>query len=167
LLCWSASGGHDGITDELLDAAFITPDDLGGQPEDARHDLARLLRIELLADRGEAGQVAEQDAHLLASGACLCRSGPWRQRPRALIAKARRRSVFCIAGRATQQALKFHSSGYHGRPRLGTWLALPWPKRVHSRGSHGWLHPRLLSHRVQKLEMRMSLRGPAVEPTLR
>jgi hypothetical protein len=52
---------HHGVADELVDRA-ASPDDLLDEPPEAgRRDVADLLRVEALGERGEADDVGEED----------------------------------------------------------------------------------------------------------
>ena len=66
--------GHDGVTDELVDGALAVEDDLAGAIEVGIQRLGELLRGEALGQRGEAGDVGEDEADLAAvalDGECL------------------------------------------------------------------------------------------------
>ena len=52
--------GHDGVADELLDDAPVTPDDGAGELEVTREDFADLLGVAFLREGREADEVAEQ-----------------------------------------------------------------------------------------------------------
>ena len=58
--------GHHRVADELLDGSAVTFDDAANLVEVAAHRTPQALRIELLAERGRAGDVAEEDRHRLA-----------------------------------------------------------------------------------------------------
>ena len=61
-----AEDGHHGVADELLDGATVMRDDRLHPIEVAREQRAQPLGIERLAERGRAGEVAEQDGDGLA-----------------------------------------------------------------------------------------------------
>ena len=52
---------HDGVADELLDAAAVAFDDLPRHVEVARQQIARLFRVALLGQRRETDDVGEKD----------------------------------------------------------------------------------------------------------
>jgi hypothetical protein len=53
--------GHDGIADELLHDAAVTPDDGPCELEVAGEDLSHLLGVAFLREGREADKVAEKD----------------------------------------------------------------------------------------------------------
>src|SRR5262249_30980261 len=57
---------HDGVADELLEGAAVALDRDAGDIEVGVHHVAERLRIEPLAERGRAGDVAEEDGDDLA-----------------------------------------------------------------------------------------------------
>jgi hypothetical protein len=59
---------HDGVAHELLDEAVIARDRLGQRVEERRLEGAHYLGVEPLGERGEAGQVGEEDRDLAAVG---------------------------------------------------------------------------------------------------
>ena len=61
-----AEHGHHGVADELLHGAAVPLDDRLHPLEVAREQRAQPFGIERLAERGRAGQVAEQHGHRLA-----------------------------------------------------------------------------------------------------
>ena len=61
-----AEHGHHRVADELLDGAAVALDDRLHPLEVAREQRAQRLRVEPLAERGRAGDVAEEDGHGLA-----------------------------------------------------------------------------------------------------
>jgi hypothetical protein len=61
-----AEHGHHGVADELLNGAAVTFDDRLHQFEVVREQRSQPFGIERLAERGRAGQVAEQHGHGLA-----------------------------------------------------------------------------------------------------
>ena len=84
-----AEDGHDGVADELLHAAAVALDDPLHPLEVACEQRAQPLGIERLAERGRAGQVAEENRHRLALLPGLRRAGGEREptllaEPRAL-----------------------------------------------------------------------------------
>ena len=56
-----APDGHDGVADELLDGAAVAADHLAGELEVAVQELAGVLGVVALGDRGEADEVGEED----------------------------------------------------------------------------------------------------------
>jgi hypothetical protein len=56
---------HDAVAEELVDGAFVAVHRVEQQLERARHRGVDILRIEPLAERGEARDVHEVDRHLL------------------------------------------------------------------------------------------------------
>ena len=67
-----AEHGHDGVPDELLDRAPVAFERRAHRIEVASHHLAHRLGVELLAELGRAGHVAEHDRDGLADlGRCL------------------------------------------------------------------------------------------------
>ncbi len=77
-----APDGHDRVADELLDRAAVALDDAPGQVEVAREQVADLLRVALLGERGEADHVGEEDGDEAALGDDRDRGlGPRRGRP--------------------------------------------------------------------------------------
>ena len=63
-----APDGHHGVADELLDRAAVQLDQPAAAVEIAREELARVLAVALLGERGEADQVGEEDGDELALG---------------------------------------------------------------------------------------------------
>ena len=61
-----AEDGHHGVADELLDGAAVPLDDRLRGLEVARHHAAQALGVDPLAERGRAGDVAEEHRHDLA-----------------------------------------------------------------------------------------------------
>ncbi len=66
---------HHGITDKLLDEAFVLGNYLRDLPEDLSHDLLYFFGIELLRHSGIAGHVGEKDGDVLAFAVCCCGGG--------------------------------------------------------------------------------------------
>jgi hypothetical protein len=58
-----AEDGHDRVADELLHRAAVALDDRLRRLEVARHHVAQALRVDALAERRRAGDVAEEDGH--------------------------------------------------------------------------------------------------------
>ena len=56
-----AEDGHHGIADELLDGAAVLLHAFAGDAVVAGEQAAHLLRVELLAERGRARHVGEED----------------------------------------------------------------------------------------------------------
>ena len=72
-----APDGHDRVADELLDRAAVALDDGPSQLEVARQELARVLGILVLRERGEPHEIREQDRHQAPfGGARRRRDGP-------------------------------------------------------------------------------------------
>ena len=57
---------HDAVAGELVDEALEALDALGEDREEALHDAAPLLRVELLGELHRALHVGEEHRHLLA-----------------------------------------------------------------------------------------------------
>src|SRR6266498_4055410 len=92
-----AEDGHDRVTDELLNGAAVPLDDSLGRLEVAGHNVAQALRVDPLAERGRAGDVAEERRDDLANLADGRRLG--KRRP-AGVAEARLLPVLGPAARA-------------------------------------------------------------------
>ena len=99
-LCVSLDGhrrspdGHHGVADELLDEAAVSPDHLAGKVEVLGQELADLLGVAALAERGEADQVDEHDRAQPAFGLGGRDAQRWaRRRPRPPGSRTRRRTV--------------------------------------------------------------------------
>jgi hypothetical protein len=60
-----AEEGHDAVAEELVHGPFVAVDLGQHQLEGARHDGVDVLRIEPLGERGESGNVDEEDRDLL------------------------------------------------------------------------------------------------------
>ena len=58
---WEAEDCHHGIADELLDRASMLLDALARDRVVAGEQAAHLLRVEVLAERGRARHVGEED----------------------------------------------------------------------------------------------------------
>lgn len=63
---WGAEEGHDAVPGELIYGAFVAVDFVHEYLEAAFHDLVDFLRVQLLGDRGVAGNVGKEDRHQLA-----------------------------------------------------------------------------------------------------
>src|SRR5262249_41248635 len=61
-----AEHGHDLVPDELLNGAAVMLDRRAHLVEVAEHELADALRVQLLTERGRAGDVAEEERRELA-----------------------------------------------------------------------------------------------------
>src|SRR5439155_12419680 len=59
----NAEDGHDGVADELLDRAAVPLDRLLRGLEVTGHHAPEALAVDLLPERGRAGDVAEEDRH--------------------------------------------------------------------------------------------------------
>jgi hypothetical protein len=66
---------HHGIADELLDDPTVALDDIACQVEVARQELARLLGIAILGERGEADEIGEEDRDEAPLGLVASRRG--------------------------------------------------------------------------------------------
>ena len=97
----NAEHGHHGVADELLDRAAVPLDHAAGQLEIARHHRPKGLRVELLAERRRAGDVAEEHGHRLALLPACFRSG---ERYAAGLAEAGSGPVLVAAGGAVGHA---------------------------------------------------------------
>src|SRR5439155_25037746 len=91
--------GHDRVADELLDGAAVPLDDRLRGLEVARHHAAKALGVDPLAERGRAGDVAEQGVDDLPRFAG--RRGPG-QRRAARVAEARAFTVLRPTARADE-----------------------------------------------------------------
>ena len=81
-----AEDGHHGVADELLDRAAVPLDRGARDVEVARHQRAQRLGVEPLAERGRAGDVAEEHGHdlpLLARPAPTASAAPQTSQKRA------------------------------------------------------------------------------------
>ena len=85
-----AEDGHHRVADELLDRAAVALDYVASRLEVAGHHAPQALWIELFAEFGRAGHVAEHDCHRLA---CLTLGRTRLERRPALGAEARRHTA--------------------------------------------------------------------------
>ena len=103
-----AEHGHHGVADELLHAAAVPLDDRLHPLEVAREQRTQPLRVERLAERGRAGEVAEEDRHRLAL--LLRPRGHSGEREATLLAELRALAVRMPTARTNQHA-------YEARPQ--------------------------------------------------
>jgi hypothetical protein len=96
-----AEDGHHRVADELLDRAAVTVDYRLRRLEVARHHPPQALGVDPLAERGRAGDVAEEHGHDLPHLARRCRL---RQRRAAGVAKASALAVLGPTARADHAA---------------------------------------------------------------
>jgi hypothetical protein len=101
-----AEDGHDRVADELLHRAAVALDDRLRGLEVARHHVAQALRVDPLAERRRARDVAEQDGHdlpHLARGHGLAECGAAR------VAEARALAVLGPAARTDEHGASLGS----------------------------------------------------------
>ena len=72
-----APDGHDGVADELLDRAAVALDERARGVEVAREELADVLGVATLGERGEADEVGEEDGDEAAFGCRRTLAGVW------------------------------------------------------------------------------------------
>ena len=101
-----APDGHHRVADELLDDAAVGVDDGARHVEVAGQDLADLLRVALLGERGEADEVGEQDRDVAALG-----DGLGRRRERRAASRA------AVDGRCSRRAQ--HRPAFAAELRVG------------------------------------------------
>ena len=104
-----AEHGHHGVADELLDRAAVALERGAHRVEVAGHDLAHGLGVELLAELGRAGHVAEHDRDGLADLGSLGRVG------RAELGAADRAEVRALG--VPRPAVRTGRHGPESRPR--------------------------------------------------
>jgi len=124
--------GHDRIADELLDGASVPLHDRLRGLEVTTHDAPQALRVDPLAERGRARDVAEEDGYGLAHLAHGC--GLAEQRP-AGIAKARAQAILRTATHANHHGASLGRSNRRRFPSPAAQRDLSKPNRGPRRGS--------------------------------
>ncbi len=109
-----AEDGHHGVADELLHRAAVLLDHRLGGLEVARQHVAQALRIEPLAERGRAGDVAEEDGDGLP---LLARRRGRRQRRGALVAEPCSRRVVVTAARTDRHVQRLERRAADDQPQ--------------------------------------------------
>jgi hypothetical protein len=117
---------HDGVPDVLVDRAAVADDDAVDERREAGNELAHLLRIKLLRQCGEPGDVGEQDGDWRRSPACGPTGSP------AACAAAVPRSVIAASRRlrrpseATPSSFKSASVSWTNTPKSMSFSAKRW-----------------------------------------